>query len=126
MTWAWRSRLQEKKTWPYGHDKKTKFIYYDDDYQKHDIEKYLELELLAYQTAQEIGNAHAIYQIGWYLGGVLCESGTIEHGLPILQNVHQIGIQAGYSDVEKVGDLIKKYSNEVSKWIMTVQTPNTP
>ena len=82
--------------------------------QKNDFQKFLKLEILAYQTAVEIGDVEAIYRVGKYLGDVLCKYGMIEHGLPILQNVHQIGIQAGFPDVEKVGDLIKKYSNGVT------------
>lgn len=79
--------------------------------EKGDFQKYLEMEILAYQTAQEAGDVHAIYSIGRYLGSVLCRYGEIEYGLAILQSTYQIGLQAGYSDVEEVADLIKKHSN---------------
>lgn len=82
--------------------------------QKGDFQKYLEMEMLAYQTAQEAGDVHAIYSIGWYLGSVLCRYGEIEYGLAILQSAYQVGLQAGYSDVEEVADLIKKYSNNTA------------
>jgi tetratricopeptide (TPR) repeat protein len=78
--------------------------------QKEDVEKYLEYESLAYQTAQEIGDANAVFQVGWYLGGTLCRLGASEHGLPILETVYQISLQSGYPDVEEVGALIQEYS----------------
>ena len=84
-------------------------IYLD---QKEDVEKYLEYEVLAYQTAQEIGDVNAVFQVGWYLGGTLCKLGTVEQGLRILENVYQIGLQSGYPNVEKVGALIQQYRQE--------------
>lgn len=77
---------------------------------KDNLEKYLELETLAYQTAHEIMDTNAIYQIGWYLGGVLCQLGAIAEGLPILQIAYQAGLQAGYPNIEELSDLIKEYS----------------
>ena len=78
--------------------------------QKDDPKKYLELEILAYQTAQEIGDVNAIYEVGKSLGSVLCEHGATEQGLPILQNVYQLGLHAGYPDVENVGEYIRRHS----------------
>ena len=81
---------------------------------KNDYQKFLELEELAYNTAREIGDVNAIYKVGSYFGYVLCEHNAIERGLPILQNAYQIGLQVGYSDVEEVADLIKKYSSNAA------------
>jgi 6-phosphogluconolactonase (cycloisomerase 2 family) len=79
--------------------------------QKEDVEKHLEYEVLAYQIAEEIGDADLVFQVGQHLGKTLCHLGGAEHGLPILKHVYQIGLQSGYP-VEKVGALIQRYSQE--------------
>ena len=84
-------------------------IYLD---QKKDGEKYMEYEGLAYQTALEIGDAYLIFGIGKYFGVVLCRSGSVEHGLHILETAYQIGLQSSYPDVEEVGALIQQYSQK--------------
>jgi len=74
------------------------------------FEKYLKLEMQAYQLAIETQDAMGLFQVGQDLGDVLCQMGQKAQGLPLLQQAYQIGQAAGLPGTEQIKELIEKFS----------------
>ena len=80
--------------------------------QKGDVEKFVEHEQAALQTALEIGYAQGIFEIGRAYGQVLCEHGDVERGLQLLSLALQAGQQSGFSGTAQVAAAIQHFSNK--------------
>jgi tetratricopeptide (TPR) repeat protein len=77
--------------------------------QNQNIEKYIEYDMTAYQTALEIDNAFIIYRVGADLGSILCRSGLEEQCLEMLRRSLAIGKIAKFPDVGKIEAILKKF-----------------
>jgi len=75
-----------------------------------DNEKFQQLEMEAYQLALQSGDAKGLYNVGRDLGSFLCQTGHKDQGLPLLQKSLAIGKKARFSQIEKIEELIRKYS----------------
>jgi tetratricopeptide (TPR) repeat protein len=76
--------------------------------QKKDMKGYIEYEKQAYKTAQETGNAMGIYHTGAVLGRIFYMMGKKQEGRKTLEQVYQIGKQAGFPDAEEIKALINQ------------------
>jgi len=77
--------------------------------QNENIEKFIQYEMEAYQTALEINNALIIYRVGADLGFFLCQSGMKKQGLEMLRRSLAIGKAAKFPDVGQIEEILKKF-----------------
>jgi len=80
-------------------------------WQNEDVQQYVKYEAEAYQTALSIGDAMAIYHTGQNLGAFLCHSGSVEEGLPMLENSYAAAQKGGLPGAEEVLLLIQKFKD---------------
>jgi hypothetical protein len=77
--------------------------------QNENIEKFIQYDMEAYQTALEINNAFIIYRVGADLGYLLCQSGKKKQGLEMLKRSLEIGKAAKFPDVGKIEEILKEF-----------------
>jgi hypothetical protein len=68
----------------------------------------------AYKIACDIGDAQTLYYGGRFLAKLFYENGEIEEGVKFLNRSCQIGKQAGFSDIDKCEELLKKYKQKLN------------
>jgi tetratricopeptide (TPR) repeat protein/GTPase SAR1 family protein len=77
--------------------------------QNENIEKFIQYDMEAYQTALEINNAFLIYRVGADLGFFLCQSDLQEQGLEMLRRSLAIGKAAKFPDVGEIEEMLKEF-----------------
>jgi hypothetical protein len=77
--------------------------------QNENIEKFIQYEMEAYQTALEINDAFLIYRVGADLGLILCQSGKKKQGLEMLRRSLAIGKAAKFPDVGEIEAILKEF-----------------